>query len=138
MLAKLKQALKRNRKLYLKISPVFGLYRNAVMTCARLRHGVDKNLAVFSAFDSRSYNDNPRYISEALHELRPDAKIVWLFKDVEKTKVIQYNNEERPDKPTKETIHEEEKVIEIKDEPVSTVTDADVIVDTEKEKTNKK
>ncbi len=86
MLAKLKQALKRNRKLYLKISPVFGLYRNAVMTCARLRHGIDKNLAVFSAFDSRSYNDNPRYISEALHALRPDAKIVWLFKDVEKAK----------------------------------------------------
>ncbi|MBQ3574737.1 MAG: CDP-glycerol glycerophosphotransferase family protein [Clostridia bacterium] len=86
MLSKLKQALKRNRKLYLKISPVFGLYRNAVMACARLRHGIDKDLAVFSAFDSRSYNDNPRYISEALHEKKPDAKIVWLFKDVEKAK----------------------------------------------------
>ena len=86
MLSKLKQALKRNRKLYLKISPVFGLYRNAVMACARLCHGIDKDLAVFSAFDSRSYNDNPRYISEALHEMKPDAKIVWLFKDVEKAK----------------------------------------------------
>lgn len=85
MLSKLKRALKRNRKLYLKISPVFGLYRNAVMACARLR-GIDRNLAVFSAFDSRSYNDNPRYISEALHALKPDAKIVWLFKDVEKAR----------------------------------------------------
>ena len=84
--AKLKRLLKRNRKLYLKISPVFGLYRNAVMACARLRHGIDPNLAVFSAFDSRSYNDNPRYISEALHALKPDAKIVWLFRDVEAAK----------------------------------------------------
>lgn len=38
---------------------------------------------------------------------------VQLFKDVTKTKVIEYKNSERPDKPTKETIHEEEKVIEV-------------------------
>jgi len=35
-----------------------------------------------------------------------------LFKHTEKTKIIEYNNELRPDKPTKETIHEEEKLIE--------------------------
>ncbi|MBQ8507698.1 MAG: CDP-glycerol glycerophosphotransferase family protein [Clostridia bacterium] len=86
MLKKLKQALKRNRKLYLAISPVFGLYRNAVMGCARIFKGYDGRLAVFSAFDSRSYNDNPRYISEALHEICPEAKIVWLFRDVQKAK----------------------------------------------------
>ena len=39
---------------------------------------------------------------------------VQLYKQVEKTKVIEYKNSKRPDKPTKETIHEEEKVIEIK------------------------
>ena len=39
---------------------------------------------------------------------------IQLYKDVVKTKVIEYNNELRPDKPTKETIHEEEKVIEVK------------------------
>lgn len=86
MFKKIKQALKRNRRLYLWISPVFGLYRNAVMGCARMLHGYDGNLAVFSSFDSRAYNDNPRYISEALHRLRPEAKIVWLFRDVEKAK----------------------------------------------------
>ena len=37
---------------------------------------------------------------------------IQLYKDVVKTKEIEYNNAERPDKPTKETIHEEEKVIE--------------------------
>lgn len=47
-------------------------------------------------------------IEKAIEELD-----VQLFKDVVKTKVIEYNHELRPDKPTKETIHEEEKVIEV-------------------------
>lgn len=37
-----------------------------------------------------------------------------LFKHVDKTKEIEYNNPQRPDKPTKETIHEEEKLLEVK------------------------
>lgn len=37
-----------------------------------------------------------------------------LYKHTDKTKEIEYNNEHRPDKPTKETIHEEEKLIEVK------------------------
>ena len=37
-----------------------------------------------------------------------------LFKHTDKTKVIEYNNDRRPDKPTKETIHEEEKLLETK------------------------
>lgn len=39
---------------------------------------------------------------------------VQLLKDVVRVKEIEYNNELRPDKPTKETIHEEEKIIEHK------------------------
>lgn len=39
---------------------------------------------------------------------------IQLYKDVVKVKEIEYNHELRPDKPTKETIHEEEKVIEVK------------------------
>lgn len=39
---------------------------------------------------------------------------IQLYKDVVKTKEIEYNHELRPDKPTKETIHEQEKVIEVK------------------------
>ncbi len=39
---------------------------------------------------------------------------IQLYKNVEKTKVIEYKNHERPDKPTKETVHEEEKVTEIR------------------------
>ena len=37
-----------------------------------------------------------------------------LAKHTDKTKVIEYDNELRPDKPTKETIHEEEKLLEVK------------------------
>lgn len=48
-------------------------------------------------------------IEQAIEELD-----VQLFKDIVKTKVIEYNHDLRPDKPTKETIHEEEKVIEVK------------------------
>ena len=85
-LSAIKNKLKKNRKLYLIISPVFGMYRNSLMRMARLTRGIDGNKAVFCAFDSRSYNDNPRYISEELHRLRPETEIVWLFRDVKEAK----------------------------------------------------
>lgn len=47
-------------------------------------------------------------IEQAITELD-----LQLCKRVEKTKVIEYQNKERPDKPTKETIHEEETVSEV-------------------------
>ena len=37
-----------------------------------------------------------------------------LYKHTDKTKIIEYNNDRRSDKPTKETIHEEEKLLEAK------------------------
>ena len=43
-----------------------------------------------------------------------DELDVQLYKSVVKTKEIEYDNIERPDKPTKETIHEEERVLEVK------------------------
>lgn len=48
-------------------------------------------------------------LEQAINELD-----LQLCKQVEKTKVIEYKNDKRPDKPTKETIHEEEKVLEIR------------------------
>ncbi|MDL2206590.1 CDP-glycerol glycerophosphotransferase family protein [Eubacteriales bacterium OttesenSCG-928-N13] len=36
---------------------------------------------VFSSFSGKSYSDSPKAISEALHQIRPDADIVWLFRD---------------------------------------------------------
>lgn len=86
MLKKLKSTLKRNRKVYLALSPLFGLYRNGMMKWARLCRGIDQNKVVFCAFDGRSYNDNPRYVSEELHRQRPETQIIWLFKNVEKAR----------------------------------------------------
>ena len=37
-----------------------------------------------------------------------------LAKHTDKTKTIEYNNDLRPDKPTKEIVHEEEKLLEVK------------------------
>ena len=79
---RLKNWAKRSRKFYLAVGPLFAMYRNAIMRLSRFFGGTDHNMVVFSSFDYRSYNDNPRYISEALHELRPETDIVWLFKDV--------------------------------------------------------
>ena len=47
-----------------------------------------------------------------------DELDIQLFKKVNKTKVIEYNNEKRPDKPTKEIIEETETF-----EEISTIVD---------------
>ena len=59
---------------------------NRRMLFARLRRGIDGNLAVFSAFGMRQYSDNPRCISEALHAARPETNIVWIFENVAEAK----------------------------------------------------
>ena len=48
-------------------------------------------------------------LEQAIEELD-----LQLAKHTDKTKIIEYDNETRPDKPTKETIHEEEKLLEFK------------------------
>ena len=35
---------------------------------------------IFSSFDGKQYSCNPRAISERMHELFPDYKIVWYLK----------------------------------------------------------
>lgn len=50
--------------------------------------GVQKNKVVFVSFNGKSYSDNPRAISEALHKECPEAEIVWLFTAPDKKKAI--------------------------------------------------
>ena len=40
-------------------------------------HGVHPHRVFFSSFQGKAYSDSPRFISEALHALRPDLEIVW-------------------------------------------------------------
>jgi CDP-glycerol glycerophosphotransferase len=52
-------------------------------------HGVKDKKAVFISFQGKSYSDNPRAISEKLHELNPEFEIVWLFiRPDEKRKIV--------------------------------------------------
>ena len=50
--------------------------------------GIQPMKVVFSSFRSTTYSDNPKAISEKLHELYPRAEIVWLFKDPEAKRAI--------------------------------------------------
>ena len=56
-------------------------WRHAYMFLVGTLKGIDPNKAVFSSFMANAYGDNPRYVSEALHELAPQVKQVWLFRD---------------------------------------------------------
>ncbi len=38
---------------------------------------IRNDVIFFSSFEGRTYSDNPKAISEKLHELNPDLKIVW-------------------------------------------------------------
>ena len=55
-------------------------YHRMVMKVSRSVLGIDGKKVVFCCFSGRSYGDNPRAISERLHELCPEAKIVWRLK----------------------------------------------------------
>lgn len=46
------------------------------------------DFVLFQSFDGASYSDNPRFISEKLHELYPNVKIVWAFKNPDTKKNI--------------------------------------------------
>lgn len=37
-----------------------------------------ENKVIFSNFSGKRYGDNTRYISERLHEIKPDCEIIWL------------------------------------------------------------
>ena len=53
--------------------------RNQVAKVLRRIYGLQKTV-LFSSFGGKSYSDNPRAISEKLHELFPDIKISWCIK----------------------------------------------------------
>lgn len=52
----------------------------AIIFFSRLFKGIDRKKVIFMCFRGRAYGDNPRYISERLHERCPEAEIVWAFK----------------------------------------------------------
>jgi len=75
----IKQALKHNPIAFRVFYPLLKAYRVNLMRAVQRIRGIDGNKVVFSSFDCDAYSDNPRYISERLHEMKPDCDIVWLI-----------------------------------------------------------
>ena len=59
---------------------------NCYIRALQLIPGIQRRTVVFVSFNGKSYSDNPRMVSEALHEIAPDARIVWAFKDPQSKK----------------------------------------------------
>ena len=73
----------RQKLLHNSITREIGIWLHKAVRTAQMRfytmtEKVDPMKVIFSSFEGRSYNDNPRYISEMLHERCPEAKIVWV------------------------------------------------------------
>lgn len=89
MKARTKDRFKRLSALYNVTLPFVIAYRKANMCWGRLQGGGKKRV-VFSSFSGRSYSGDPRYISQALHNLRPDVEIVWLFRTPQNVRAPEY------------------------------------------------
>lgn len=76
----LKALIKKNKFVFAAANAVrrapYPLLRGWMRLCHAVC-GVDSNKVCFSSFNGRLYNENPRFICEALHEVCPDAKLVF-------------------------------------------------------------
>lgn len=60
----------------------FYRFLSYIYTCLiQAIYGVDEKRACFQSFQGNAYSDNPRAISEKLHEIGSSAEIVWLMKE---------------------------------------------------------
>lgn len=84
-------------------------YRRLLTVGSRLAKGIDPDKVVFSCFLGKQYGDNPRCISERLHERRPQTKIVWLFD----AKTIRALPKNLPDYVRPLYIHSKEAFVEL-------------------------
>ena len=76
----LKALLKKTRFTYILASALraapYPIYAGWMRLCHAI-HGVEGNTVYFSSFNGALYDDNPRAVAEALHALRPSAKLVF-------------------------------------------------------------
>ena len=80
----LKARIKRNPALFAVLNglkkipyPLFSLW---MILCHRF-HGIDANKVFFSSYDGIAYNDNPKAVADALHQIAPEAQIVFRLSD---------------------------------------------------------
>lgn len=56
-------------------------YLNNQMKQLRRQYGFQNNKVLFSSYNGRSYSDNPREVSERVHELDPGIQIEWILSE---------------------------------------------------------
>jgi CDP-glycerol glycerophosphotransferase len=79
----IKEFIKKNKKIKKYILGIIGIFKKVYMVFCNKIFGIDNRKALFISFGGKSYSDNPRAISEKLHEMCPDFNIVWLFNNPE-------------------------------------------------------
>lgn len=124
--AKIKtEYITKDKSSYRKLSEKYGvslgtIYKRASREkwCELKQQSYNKRVAkTVDAVESRQVEKLERILSitdKLLDKIEKavDELDIQLCKNVKKTKEIEYNNFERPDKPTKEVIHETEEVLE--------------------------
>lgn len=86
-MGKLKRIIRKGKRSVKKmLMPFWHLFAKAINKIGNLF--MNKNKALFISFGGKQYSDNPLAISKRLHELRPNTKIVWMFKEPKKFKNI--------------------------------------------------
>lgn len=76
----LKAAVKKNKAAYktvLALKKACDLLLKSAMSAFHAVEGVEENKIYFSSFSGGMYNDSPKYICEALHEIYPEGKYVF-------------------------------------------------------------
>lgn len=85
------QSIKKLPAVYKTMLAVRSFSGRAYMRIQNRRHGIAPKTVFFSSFKGKAYSDNPRFISEVLHAIRPDLDIVWqLAENADRTDLPDY------------------------------------------------
>lgn len=82
------QGIKNRPKLKKRILSIIEKTERCYMLLVNKIMGVNENKVVFISFAGKSYSDNPKAISDKLHEMNPDFEIIWLFNNPEEKRKI--------------------------------------------------
>ena len=71
---------------------------------------IDNNEILFISFNG-DYSDNPKYVSQAIHELDPNKKIYWILRDLNNKDVPNYVNKIKKDTIMSRKVYSRAKII---------------------------
>jgi len=68
--------------------PIYLFIKKTYMIFCNKVFGINKESIVFKSFGGKTYSDNPKAITEKLHEMNPNLNIFWLFIEPDKKRNI--------------------------------------------------